>query len=121
AKSTDNGYEPAKFTMRWLLHKPEHFATYESFVADAKPRPGKEVKPTIVIVHPLLQLYALTICNLEKIHFVQFKEVDQWEAKIDLVEWFPTPKPAKIPPKGNTGVITLPEITVVGRTMTSFR
>ena len=95
AKATDNGYTPSQFSMRWLLHKPEHFKVYEAFVADAKPRPGKEPKPTLVIVHPLLQMYNLTICNLEKIHFLEAKAVDQWEARIDLVEWFPAPKPVK--------------------------
>lgn len=119
ARATDNGYEAAQFSMKWLLWKSEHFRTYELFVADAKPRAGKEAKPILTIVHPMLAMFGLMVCNLKKCRFPDFKEVDQWEAKVDLVEWSPSPKPVK--KATNTGVITLPETTIVGRRMTSFQ
>lgn len=117
ARTSDEGYVPAKFSMTVLLCKPEHFRTYEALVQAGKPRPGKEPKPVVIIVHPLLQLYALTMCRLEKIRFLDFKEVDQYEAKFDLLEWTPDPpKAAKVQAKQTPASqgITLREVNVYG-------
>lgn len=118
ARKSDKGYVPAKFSMRWLLHKPEHYDTYVRFIADVKPRPGKEPKPVLVIVHPLPQLFNLTMVDLEGVRFPDFKVVDQWEARIDVIEWFPAPAPVK--KQDEKPNLVLPETTFVGYSTTGY-
>lgn len=114
ARSKDQGYVPARPTMRWLLHKAEHYDVYESFAEDVRPAPGKKAKPLLFINHPQLQLYSLGYFNLEDVPLLKQTAVDQWEAQVTLVEWFPAPAPVKPQPK-KPDVVTLNEMTVYGQ------
>jgi len=99
ARTKDNGYKPAQFSITWLLWNKVHWSAFEAFVQSAKPRPGKDPKPTIMVVHPLLQVYSLVMFRLEKLHLPKFKAVDQWEARVDVIEYFADPKPVQAPDK----------------------
>lgn len=101
ATKTDNGYVPTKIKMKVLLWKDEHFQEYVRLVKAAKPKPGKGPKPIVTIQHPQLLIYDLTSFDVEEIPIIDFKQVDQWEAELELSEWFPEPKkttPNKKPP-----------------------
>lgn len=120
ARTTDTGYEPADASVSWLLWKAEHFRVWESFVRAAKPKPGRDVKPIIMAVHPAFQLFTTVLFRLKTVAFPEFEEVDQWTASVDLVEYFVEPKPAKPEPKRGE-IITIPEITIEGNARDSRR
>lgn len=93
----DKGYKAAKVTCSWLLWTPTHFADYADFVELAKPRIGRLPKPLLSVSHPVMTLYSLFNFRIEQIDFLGFEDVDQWTAKMSLVEYIPEPKPAKSP------------------------
>lgn len=99
ARTTDTGYEPAELSLSWLLWTQEHFRAWEAFVRAAKPKPGRETKPVVMVVHPSVQIFSTVLFRLKTIAFPEFEEVDQWTAKLELVEYFAEPKVAKPEPK----------------------
>jgi len=103
ARTKDNGYQPTKISLSWLLWKPEHWTAHESFMQSAKPRPGKDPKPIIMVVHPQLQALSLVMFRLATLHVPVFKAVDQWEAKLELIEYFADPKPVVAPEAPSAG------------------
>lgn len=94
-RAKDLGYIPAQITVKWLICNAKHFDLFQRFVAAVVPKPGLKAKPVISISHPMLQMYGLAKFNVEKTPFLSFKEVDQWEAKLAVVQWFAEPKPTK--------------------------
>lgn len=88
ATITDQGYQPAKFSVVCVITTESELQAWELFIERLRPAPDK-APAAFDVVHPELSLLGISACYVETIHQLSRGEKDIREGKIDFVEFLP--------------------------------
>jgi hypothetical protein len=101
------GIEPKAFVLTWIVYTADHWTTFQLLLAAILPKLGKLPPPVIQVSHPLVALYKMLKFNLVDIPFLKPKGKQQYEAGLNIMQWYAAPKPTgKKPDPNDTTLIT---------------
>jgi hypothetical protein len=89
---TDQGYQPAKVKIRWIVNTVAEWETTQEVLSDIEPRPGKAQAQALAIGHPTLATRGITSVIIEKIDGPEDDPSGAKAFDIDAVEYLPPPK-----------------------------
>jgi hypothetical protein len=103
ATLSDNGYEPAKFTITLKLATREEWALWCKIAPLIDPRRKGSLRTPFDVVHPVFADVNVTQIYVEKVYAVKRQPDGLLIKRLDVVEWFPAPTAAKATSSPATG------------------
>jgi hypothetical protein len=95
ATLSDDGYEPARVTVRLRMWTAEQWAAYQDLLPQIDPqRPGGLREP-VAIVHPEVNVRGIDTVYVTSISGSSPERGGAKVETIECIQWFPQPKPAK--------------------------